>query len=320
MSTYTQLVREQRYQIKAILGMRCTQAEIAQQLGVNKSTISRELLRNRGQRGYRPKQAHEKAKGRSARKFHTRIDSQTWQLFEEKLQMDWSPEQISSWLNRQKLPSVSPEWIYQYIYTDKKVGGSLHKHLRCQKKRRKRYGKYDRRGIIPARKSIEERPETVEKRERLGDWESDLILGKGHQGVMVTLTERKSRFTLVRKVASKSADLVAQAMIDLLSWVQHLETITSDNGKEFAAHQMISIKLLIDFYFAHPYASWERGTNENTNGLIRQYLPKERDLTTVTAEEELMIMDRLNLRPRKCLDFRTPYEVFFGHHPVALTS
>ena len=136
----------------------------------------------------------------------------------------------------------------------------------------------------------------------------------------MTLTEHKSRFTLIRKVAQKSAELVAQAMIDLLAWVQHLETITSDNGKEFAAHQRISKELLIDFYFAHPYASWERGTNENMNGLIRQYLPKDRNLTTVTTQEEIMIMDRLNLRPRKCLDFNTPFEVFFGLIPVALTS
>jgi len=317
---YSQLTWEQRYQIKALLDIECTQTEIAQTLGVNKSTISRELRRNRGQRGYRPKQAHETAMERRSQKDLTTINSETWQQVEEKLQMDWSPEQISGWLKKNQLPSVSPEWIYQYIYADKRADGTLHKHLRCQKKRRKRYGKYDRRGIIPARQSIEVRPEAVDLRERLGDWEGDTIIGKGHQGAVVTLTERKSRFTLVRKVAQKSAELVAQAVIDLLSWVQPIETLTSDNGKEFAAHQMISNALLIGFYFAHPYASWERGTNENANGLIRQYLPKERDLTSVTAQEEIMIMDRLNLRPRKCLDFRTPYEVFFGHHPVALTS
>ena len=163
------------------------------------------------------------------------------------------------------------------------------------------------------------RPEVVELRERLGDWEVDTMIGKGHRGVLVTLSERKSRFTLLRKVGHKSADLVAQAVIELLYWVAHLTTITADNGKEFATHQTISRKLSTEFYFAHPYASWERGTNENTNGLIRQYLPKSRDLTTVTAEEEIMIMDCLNLRPRKCLDFRTPYEVFFGL-TVALTT
>jgi len=317
---YTQLTREQRYQIKALLDMECTQTKIAQQLGVNKSTISRELRRNQGQRGYRPKQAHEKAVERRADKAHTRINPETWQQVEEKLQLDWSPEQISGWLKKNRLLSISPEWIYQHIYADQQAGGTLYKHLRCCKKRRKRYGQYDHRGTIPARKSIEERPESVNSRERLGDWEGDTLIGKGHQGVLVTLTERKSRFTLIRKVAQKSAELVAQAMIDLLAWVQHLETITSDNGKEFAAHQRVSKELWIDFYFAHPYASWERGTNENMNGLIRQYLPKDRNLTTVTAQEEIMIMDRLNLRPRKCLDFCTPFEVFFGHIPVALTS
>ena len=318
--SYTQLTREQRYQIKALLDMGCKRVEIAQQLGVNKSTISRELRRNRGQRGYRPKQAHEKAIERRRKKVQADISLEVWQLVETKLRLDWSPEQISGFLKKNQMSSVSPEWIYQYVYADKRAGGILYKHLRCQKRRRKRYGQYDRRGIIPARKSIEARPEAVDLRERLGDWESDTIIGKRHRGALVTLTERKSRFTLVRKVTQKSAELVSQAMIELLSWVHHLETITSDNGKEFAAHQLISKELLIDFFFAHPYAAWERGCNENANGLIRQYLPKDRDLSTVSAKEEIMIMDRLNLRPRKCLDFRTPFEVFFGHQFVALTS
>jgi IS30 family transposase len=317
---YTQLTQGQRYQIKALLDIGRKQTEIAHQLGVDKTTISREVHRNRGQRGYRPKQAHEKAVARRKRKAGVHIFQETWQLVEAKLQLDWSPEQISGWLKKEQLPSVSPEWIYQYVYTDKRAGGTLHRHLRCQKKRRKRYGQYDRRGIIPARRSIETRPEAVNWRERLGDWEGDTIIGKRHRGALVTLTERKSRFTLVRKVAQRSAELVTQAVIDSLSWVRHLETITSDNGKEFAAHQRISNELLIDFFFAHPYAAWERGANENANGLIRQYLPKYRDLSTVSAHEEIMIMDRLNLRPRKCLAFRTPFEVFFEHQSVALTS
>jgi len=206
------------------------------------------------------------------------------------------------------------------VYADKRAGGNLHKHLRCQKPYRKRAGSNERRGKIPNTTGIEQRPEIVEQRIRLGDWEVDLILGKGHQGVVVTLTERKSRFTLLRKVLSKQAELVAQAIIDLLNWIEHLKTITADNGKEFANHLHISRQLCIDFFFAHPYASWERGTNENTNGLIRQYLPKSRNLKTLTAQEELLIMDRLNLRPRKCLDFNTPYEVFFGHDNVAFTT
>jgi IS30 family transposase len=319
MIIYTQLTCEQRYQIKALLKMRHTQTEIANVLGVNKSTISRELQRNRGGRGYRPKQAHEKALERRKQKGKPIIGTETWHLIEEKLRLDWSPEQIAGWLKNHNLQAVSHEHIYQYVYADKRTAGELYKHLRCQKKRRKRYGSYDCRGKIPARTSIEVRPEAVELRERLGDWEVDTMIGKSHRGVLVTLSERKSRFTLLRKVGHKSAALVAQAVIELLCWVAHLTTITADNGKEFATHQTITRKLSADFYFAHPYASWERGTNENTNGLIRQYLPKNRDLTTVTAEEEIIIMDRLNLRPRKCLDFRTPYEVFFDL-TVALTT
>ena len=315
---YTQLTYEQRYQIKALLKMGHNRSEIAECLGVHKSTISRELKRNRGKRGYRPKQAQRfSAQRRNISK--KRITAQTWEKVEEKLRRDWSPEQISERFRREGT-QISHETIYQYVYADKRAGGDLWKHLRCQKKRRKRPGIYDRRGKISNRVSIEERPEIVESRSRLGDWEVDLIVGKGHQGVMVTLTERKSRFTLLRKVVTKQAEQVADAIIQLLSWVEHVVTITADNGKEFAKHLLISRDLNVDFFFAHPYASWERGTNENTNGLIRQYLPKSRNLSTVTAQEETMIMDRLNLRPRKCLDFKTPFEVFFGHHLVALTT
>ena len=317
---HTQLTSEQRYQIKALLQVNQRSTKIAEIIGVDRSTIYRELKRNTGLRGYRPKQAHEKALARRQGKSKERIGPETWELIEEKLRLDWSPEQIAKWLQKQGYVTVSHEWIYQHVYADKRVGGNLHKHLRCQKPYRKRAGHNDRRGKIPNTTSIEQRPEIVEQRIRLGDWEVDLILGKGHQGVVVTLTDRKSRFTLLRKVLSKQAELVAQAIIDLLNWVEHLKTITADNGKEFSNHLHISRQLCIDFFFAHPYASWERGTNENTNGLIRQYLPKSRSLKTLTTQEELMIMDRLNLRPRKCLDFSTPFEVFFEHDTVAFTN
>jgi len=293
---------------------------IAKVVGVDRSTIYREVKRNTGQRGYRPKQAHEKALARRQGKSKERIRPETWSLVEEKLGVDWSPEQIACWLKQSGDETISHEWIYQYVYANKRAGDGLHEHLRRQKTYRKRTGSYARRGKIPQATSIEERPEIVEWRARLGDWEVDLIVGKGHQGFVVTLTERKSRFTLLRKVGSKQAELVAQTIIQLLKWVKHLKTITADNGKEFSNHLQISRHLGVDIYFAHPYASWERGTNENTNGLIRQYLPKSRNLTTVTTKEEFMIMDRLNLRPRKCLDFKTPYEVFFGHDTVAFAT
>ena len=299
---YTQLTQEQRYQIHALLKMEHNQTEIADTLGLHKSTVSRELQRNCGKRGYRPKQAHQFALQRR-KKARKRITADTWVLVEEKLRQDWSPEQIAGRFKEEGIV-ISHEHIYQYVYVDKRVGGDLWKHLRCQKKRRKRPGSYDRRGKIPNRKSIDERPEVVAQRTRLGDWEVDLMLGKDHQGALVTLTERKSRFTLLRKVASKQAKLVSQVIVDLLHWVATLESITADNGKEFAAHQHISQTLSVDFYFAHPYSSWERGTNENTNGLIRQYVPKSCSLKDLSFQEEIMIMDRLNLRPRKCLDFR----------------
>ena len=317
---HTQLTSEQRYQIRALMQTNQPATTIAKIVGVDRSTIYRELKRNTGQRGYRPKQAHEKALARRQGKSKQRITTETWVLVEEKLRLDWSPEQIASWLKKHGYETISHEWIYQYVYAGKRADGNLHEHLRCQKPYRKRTGSNDRRGKIPQATSIEERPEIVEQRRRLGDWEVDLIVGKGHQGVVLTLTERKSRFTLLRKVISKQAELVTQAMIELLNWVEHLWTITADNGKEFTNHLQISFHLGVDIFFAHPYASWERGTNENTNGLIRQYLPKSCNLTTVTAQEEFMIMDRLNLRPRKCLDFKTPYEVFFGHDTVAFTT
>ena len=319
MRTYTQLTQEQRYQISVMLKIGQTQTEIAEMIGKHKSTISREVRRNQGQRGYRPKQAHEMSLNRR-KKAKPRIQESTWALIESKLQEDWSPEQISDWLKQNTAIQVSHERIYQYIYVDKRAGGSLHKHLRCQKKRRKRYGGYDRRGKLPNRRSIEERPEIVDQRQRIGDWEVDTMIGKGHRQAIVTLTERKSRFALLRKVERRKAGLVSAAVIDLLQPVaDRLHTITGDNGKEFAEHERIAQELEVSFFFAHPYAAWERGANENMNGLVRQYIPKNRDLLSVTDEELLLIMNKLNHRPRKCLDFKTPFEVFF-EHPVALQS
>jgi IS30 family transposase len=180
---------------------------------VHKSTISRELRGNCGQRGYRPKQTHQKAQKRWAQN-GVRIEAQDWQLVEEKLRLDWSPEQISAWLKRCRDIQIRHEWIYQYIYEDKRAGGDLHTHLRCQKKRHKRQAGQDCQGKIADPVSIEERPDIVEQRTRLGDWEVDLIFGKRGTGAVVTLTERKSRFTLLRRVTAKSADLVTQSVIE----------------------------------------------------------------------------------------------------------
>jgi len=220
--------------------------------------------------------------------------------------LQWSPDPISNYAN------ISIETVYQRVYADKRNGGILWKNLRCQKQRRKRYGKTDRRGIIPNRQSIEQRPAIVDARSRIGDWEADTIIGKNHRQAIVSLVERKTGYTLIRKVERKTAEAVIKATTHLLKPHQkRVHTITSDNGREFAGHEEISKQLDADFYFAHPYASWERGTNENINGLIRQYFPKHSDFTTITQQEINTAMERLNNRPRKRLGYRTPNQLFF---------
>jgi IS30 family transposase len=317
--SYTQLTQEQRYQIYALLKMGHNRTEIAAVIEMHKATISRELGRNSGLRGYRPKQAHHKALSRRNHS-RARIMPEIWEMIEAKLRLEWSPEQVSGWLQRRHAIQVSHEWIYQHILVDKQAGGELYRHLRCQKKRRKRYGSYDRRGKLPNRVSIEERPLIVEQRQRIGDWEVDTIVGKGHHQGIVTLIERKSRFALLSKVEQRTANQVSQAMIDLLLPVSdRLHTITADNGKEFAEHERVAHELHVDFFFAHPNAAWERGANENMNGLVRQYIPKKCNFASVTNVELIQIMKRLNYRPRKCLDFMSPFEVFFNQL-VALTS
>ncbi len=318
--SYNQLTQEQRYQIYALLKMGHNQTEIASVICVHKSTISREWRRNRGKRGYRPKQAHQKAMSR--RKWdRRRIQPKTWAWIEEKICQDWSPEQISLWMEAYKETRVSHEWIYQYIYADKRAGGDLHKHLRCQKKRRKRYGSNNRRGKIANRVSIEQRPAIVEERKRLGDWEADTVIGKKSPYALVTLVERKSRFTLLKKINHRTAAAAKEAMIQMLKpYPLKTLTITCDNGKEFADHEEIATELNTNVYFAHPYASWERATNENTNGLSRQYFPKGSDFSKITDDQVQFAEDRLNSRPRKCLDIKTPEMVFFKLSDVALET
>lgn len=322
MSTYKQLTLEQRYGIYMLLKTGHCQSEIAQPIGVHKSTISRELRRNYGGRGYRFKQAHRLALNRRSCKTQPRIDAGTWAFIETLIRKDWSPEQISGWMKKEMSYSVSHERIYQYILQDKQKGGNLYLHLRCRKKRKKRYGSNDRRGQIKNRISIEERPAIVEERSRRGDWEMDTIVGKGRKQAIVSITERKSRLALIQKVERKTKEQVASAVTELLGPIkENVHTLTSDNGKEFAEHETIADSLKAGFYFTHPYAAWERGLNENTNGLIRQYFPKNKDFTTITEEEINLVMSRLNNRPRKCLGFKTPNQVFFGvESSVALTS
>ena len=320
MQTYTQLTHIQRYQISALLKMGHSKTEIAKSIGVHKSTVSREIKRNTGKRGYRPKQAHRFALARRD-KGRQRISTVDWERIDGLIKLDWSPEQISGYLGKEGILSISHEWIYQHIYRDKREGGNLWKHLRCQKKRRKRYGSYERRGQIPRRVWIDERPEVVEQRERVGDWEADTIISQGKQTAIVTLTERKSRLTLMKRVDDRTAKTVRKAIIDLLYPFRHQTyTITCDNGKEFTEHEALAKALQAQVYFAHPQAAWQRGSNENANGLIRQYIPKGTDFSSLSEEDLERVMLRLNHRPRKCLGFSSPNMVFFQHISVALRT
>jgi transposase, IS30 family len=216
---------------------------------------------------------------------------------------------------------VSTERIYQHILADKQQGGSLYLHLRCQKKRRKRYGKPSRRGQIPNRRLIDERPSVVAEKGRLGDWEADTIIGKNHRQAIVSFVERKTKYCLLAKISAKTAAAVEQAACQKLAPQKaKVKTITSDNGREFANHERIAARLEAEFFFAHPYHSWERGLNENTNGLVRQYFPKKMPFASITDEQIQMVEDKLNSRPRKTLGYRTPKELFFKEQKIALTT
>jgi IS30 family transposase len=226
------------------------------------------------------------------------------------IRKDWSPEQINGRMKLKGWDDVPcVERIYQYIYQDKAKGGDLYKHLRCQKKRRKRYASgQQRRGQIVDRRDIDERPAVVDQRSRFGDFEGDTVVGNKHKGVMLTVADRKTRLCIIRSHCNRKAPLIALSSIEALK-NHHVETITYDNGKEFAKHQDVADALNADVYFAKPYASWQRGTNENMNGLIRQYLPKSVRLDEVTIEQTQYIEERLNNRPRKILGYQTPLEV-----------
>jgi transposase, IS30 family len=319
--SYRQLAREQRYQIYSLMKEGHNQTQIAANLGCHKSTISRELRRNRGLKGYRPYQADEFAFDRQCEAYRSRIAWQTWQQVEQLLRQEWSPEQIAGYLKLTKQPTVSHECIYLYVYADKRRGGTLHRHLRSQKKQRKRYNGYIRRGQIPNRTSIERRPQIVARKGRFGDWEADTIIGAHHKAGILSVVERKTKLVRLRKLSTKSAAEMKDACVALLTpLAAQVHTITVDNGKEFCDHELIATSLKARIYFAHPYASWERGLNENTNGLIRQYFPKKSDFTRIAEEDLQRVEDLLNNRPRKTLGYLTPNQASFKQLSVALPS
>ena len=318
MRKYRQLTEDDRIEIYAMKQAGKQQNKIAFKLGVHPSTISRELARNTGLRGYRPKQAQQKTLHRRffARKA-VKMTPETMGYIESKLRQEHSPEQIAE---RMKFdpdwhgPAVSHERIYQHIWQDKAQNGTLYRHLRIggTKQRRKRRNSRDMRGTIKNRVGIEKRPNIVERKTRLGDWEGDTIVGKNHQGALVTLVDRKSKLSLIGKVDRYTAEAVEQTIVRLIELVPKRNyTLTVDNGKEFANHESVADTLQIKVYFADPYSAWQRGLNENTNGLIRQYVPRGSEVRTLTNQQIKHIMNRLNNRPRKTLGYLTPNEVFY---------
>jgi IS30 family transposase len=311
---YNQLTQGLRYQIEILKKAGKHQKDIADLVNVSPSTICRELKRNTGKRGYRPKQAQLKTENR--RKLTAKPLKMTpvaIDLIDAKIRIHWSPEQISGWLKQEQGIAISHERIYQYIWTDKLNGGRLYSHLRHSGKKRKQYGSKDKRGQIRNRVSIDDRPLRVSEKTRLGDWQIDTVIGKNHQGALVTIVDRVSKFTLIKKVASKHADVVTEATITLLQpYLDKTLTITADNGKEFAGHEKIKAALTADVYLAHPYRSWERGLNENTNGLIRQYFTKGSSFENITDKDVDEVMKKLNHRPRKTLNYKTPHSIFFA--------
>jgi IS30 family transposase len=309
---YRHLTYELRCQIYAFLKSGMSQNQIAKQLKLTQSTISREIQRNSGKKGYRYKQAHEKAVSRryKASVARKKMTPDLTFFIEQKIcEQQWSPEQISGYLKKNMNTEISHESIYQYILRTP----YLRKYLRRGgKKYNKRSSKLAGRGLIPNRVDIKERPAIVANKERVGDFEIDTIIGANHQGAIVNITERKTMLTRLKLISKKTSEQTANATIQLLNSIKkHVHTITSDNGKEFANHEMIAQELEAQIFFATPYHSWERGLNENMNGLVRQYFPKKFDFSKITEEALRNVEYLLNTRPRKSLNFQTPYEVFY---------
>ena len=309
---YTHLTQEERYQISTLLREGFSKRYIAWRLNRSPSTISREIARNRARNGYFAQHAHKLARRRHCPN-PKRIPYDTWVQVIAYLDLQWSPEQIASHV------SVSLHSIYRFIQQDKSRGGVLFHNLRFRNQRKRKYGSIETRGQLTNRKSIHDRPAEIEQRSRFGDLEIDTIVGKNHQQSLVSIVDRKTGYLWLKKCSTRKAEEVCQATIRLLKPIKaHLKTITADNGKEFSLHEYAAQELDIDWYFADPYSAWQRGTNENTNGLIRQYIRKGSDLNDYTDAYIAEITQRLNHRPRKRLGFKSPSQVLWQQHGVAL--
>jgi len=314
---YHQIASEERHTLATLRKQHLSCAAIAKSLGRHRSTIYRELKRNccRYDGGYRYGRAKEQASARRKRSpRNRRLTAEDWQLIEELITQDLSPEQISGLLRRDHLLRVSHETIYKHIWEDKRRGGTLYRHLRQRPKYRKRYGTHEKRGKVAGKRHISERPAAVELRQEIGHWEMDTVVGSGSKDCILSLVERLSGCVLIGKLPNRTAAALNHCLLQFINSHPSLfKTITADNGTEFHGYRDIEQLTGVPIYFATPYHSWERGTNENTNGLIRQYLPKRTSMTAITQNQCTQIAVTLNNRPRKRHGFFTPIEVL-NHH------
>jgi IS30 family transposase len=316
MRKYHQLTSGERYELRALRRQGCSNAEIARALGRHRSTIGREIARNsRKDGGYRPYTADEMSRARRRRsRRNRRFIGPDWALVVARLQEEWSPEQISGRLALSGELSISHETIYRYVWDDRRHGGALYLHLRgARKKRRKRYGRYDSRGRLAGKRMISERPPGAENRSRVGHLEGDTVLGTDKHALL-TLVDRKTGYVLIGKLRARTVEATNRRAIDLINnTARRTRSVTVDNGTEFHGYKAIEAATAADFFFATPHHSWERGTSENTNGLIRQYAPKRTSLAHLTQNDCDSIARRLNNRPRKRLAYRTPAERYELH-------
>jgi len=316
MLTYHQITAAERYTVGLLRRRGLHAAAIARVLGRHRSTIGREVRRNGTPRDdcYRPQLADWYARGRRSRsRRNQRFSATAWAQVQTLLREDWSPEQVAGRLRFEGTLAISHETIYRHIWADRRHGGTLYRHLRgARKQRRKRYGRYDGRGRLAGKRPITTRPAVVETRTQLGHWEGDTVLGASQAGPCVlSLVERKTGYVLVGHLARRSTAAVNHRAQQLIAAQPHpVRTITVDNGTEFHDYAALERATATRFYFATPHHAWERGTNENTNGLLRQYLPKGQSMAHLTQHDCTRIATQLNRRPRKRLGYRTPEECY----------
>jgi transposase, IS30 family len=323
---YHQITPEERYTLATLRKQapKLSNAKIARLMERHPSTISRELRRNSTPYDgrYRWTRAQEQANGRRSRsRRNSRFTDEQWQLVEQLVRADLSPEQISGRLRCDQVLGISHETIYRRIWEDKRRGGTLFRRLRQPPKYRKRYGTNEKRGRLPGKRHISERPPSAEQRREFGHWEIDTVIGSATQDCILTLVERLTGCVLIAKLPARNAAAVNRRLLQIISEQPHLfRTITVDNGTEFHAYEQIELLTGVLFYFATPYHSWERGTNENTNGLIRQYIPKRTSMKYLTQSRCNEIACVLNNRPRKRHGFLTPIELLSRHVGVAVQT